>query len=790
MGKEDKKPKKSDDDFGFEPIADDDIGFEILSPEDKAKVAEYESQQLPGMGESALLGAEQGLTLQHAPQLGAAMGAGLEAGLSKLGMGPQATNKDLGLPTQSLKELYNEYLEANKKKFKAAQETNPISFTTGEVGGGLLGFKGANMLAKPALAAAASKAPNLAATGQVMNKLYPNAIPALAGGAIAAEGASEFPIASPEGMEDIGQGVAGGLSASQLLPPVIGGVAKTARATAKGGKALTKFGSELLTGGEAANAYNQGLKGELLVGKDAAKRVSGEINQFGQEVPQLLQNELNQLATQKESIIRIAQENGVRIDPNDVDNFMLEHMNAPPGHRPKVINEMQQLKDMLEDARSGPEIKQITRRYFGNGNTEKGEFANLFAKKQAEMAALEKETQQRVTPTTQKQDFEQLFAQKQAEQRAAPGSMSPTPLELHYEPIEGQPHKVLGMIRQPQTDGDGHFIGYKTVSKQVIEPDAPPFDQPKLKMTMTPTEVPGKSLGQIHQAQFDEKGNFLKYKTVSSKLLSDEEAADFKDMAETVRAGGRDLTEPEQLLDLYKNLKEKSRFGSEPFGTAEVQKETGMAIQNIQELLRKNISELEPTDANIAALKRAQEILGNLDEQKDPYSAVRIIGGLISKSGDSSLSGDLAQRKLADAMNQIKLANPQLGHELEARAMDLANKLNVTAAAAEKVYLPRPLATPQAFVAKGANLLGYSIGQVTPDWMRQTASAIGRKGGQAGKMLSNVLNKAAEKDDQTRTAIMFGLMQQPGYREMLKEYMPQAQDNDQTAKNTELEKFQ
>lgn len=783
----DKKSTEKDDDFGFEPITDQGIGFE-LSPEDKAKMAAYLKSQQPGMASSALAGAEQGLTLNHAPQLGGAIGASLEKGAGMMGMGPQAVNAKAGLPEQSLSDLYNEYKQAGQKRDQAAQQANPWSYGAGAVGGGMLGFKGAGMLAKPAMAGIARVNPTLAATGQVMNKIAPGAGGAMAAGGLASEGSGEMPITSPEGAENVLNGMTGGLAMSAVAPPVIGGVAQAAKKTASGAKTLGGLVGETLTGGEGANAFNQGLNGELLVGNDAAKRVSGEVNQFAGGVNPALEKELNQLAEQKQQIIRIAQENGVRIDPEDLDAFMKEHLSAPTGDRAKVIREMQELKDQLETARSGPEVKQITRRYFGNGNTEKGEFAQLFAKKQAEQEAADAETQAKVTPTTQKEDFEQLFAEKKAEQQAAPGSMSPTPLELHYEPIEGSPGKVVGMIRQPQSDADGHFMGYKTIAKQAIEPDAPVFDQPKIKMTMTPTEVPGKSLGQIHQAQFDEQGNFLKYKTVASKLLNEEDAADFKDMAETVRAGGRDLTEPEQLLDLYKNLKEKSKFGSEPFGTAEAQGETGRAIENIQALLRDNIGELEPTDAKISALKQAQEILGNIDD-KDPYSAVKLMGGLIGKSGDTSLSGDLAQRKLADAVNQIKIANPQLGHQIEAQAMNLASKMRVTASAAEKVYLPRPLATPQAFAAKGANLLGYGIGQVTPDWMRSTASTLAAKGSQASKMLSNVLSKAAEKDDQTRTAIMFGLMQQPGYRDMLKDYMPQADQPDTNAKSKSIEKY-
>jgi hypothetical protein len=72
--------KDLDKELGFEPVSDESLGMEV-SPEDKAKLQAYLKSQGPSIGASVLAGAQQGLTLQHAPQLGAAMGAGLEKAL-------------------------------------------------------------------------------------------------------------------------------------------------------------------------------------------------------------------------------------------------------------------------------------------------------------------------------------------------------------------------------------------------------------------------------------------------------------------------------------------------------------------------------------------------------------------------------------------------------------------------------------------------------------------------------------------------------------------------------------
>lgn len=771
-----KKEVDLDKELGFEPVSDESLGFEA-SPEGKATLQAYLQKSTPSQGESALAGAEQGLTLNHAPQLGAAFGAGLEKAAGAMGMGPQADNAKAGIPQQSLSDLYNEYLQSNKKRDAAAAQANPWSYGAGAVGGGLLGFKGAGMVAKPAMAALAEQAPTAAATANVMNKMTGGAIPMAAAGGVSAMGANpDVPLMSEQNLADVGEGMAGGVVANEVMPPAISAIAKGAQKTASGAKSALGTVSESLIG-LAPDAFKRGLKGEMLVGKEAAKKTGDEMLQFAQEVPQQLNNELNKLGAQKQAIIRIAQENGVKIDPADIDNFMQNHLgNASPSNLQEVQREMGQFHELLQTAKSGPEVQRIVRQYIGESNAEKGEFAKLFSQKQAEQKALEAGEPQ--PPVSQKDQFEQEFQVRKAEQQAIAGGQDPNPMEMSYEPIEGS-KDVLGVIRQPQFDTDGHFTGYKKVKTQVISPDAPPIQKPKMEMLLQPTDQPGKSLGIIRQAITNEQGDVVGYKKIASKLVTDSEAAQWKDMAETVREGGKDLTEPEQLYQLYKDLKQKSQYGDYSYKTPDAQAATGQAIDDVQELLRKNIEDLEPTDAKISALKKAQEILGATD--RDPRNVMKMFAGLLGKTESSTIPGASARQDLSNLVNQIKIANPDLGHQIESKAQDLANKFAVTGAVQKEIYLPRPTATLKAYAAKGANVLGYGVGKVTPEWMQTTAAALGRMGGKAQQGLSTVLKNAANKDDQTRTAIMFGLMQQPAYRDMLKEYMPQAQ-TDETQK--------
>lgn len=768
-----KKEKKEESNPDVPKYEDTVPAYEDTTPVNQPKA------EGPSMAESALGGFGAGASLGFLPQIGGALGAASEAlrGNTTVGGFPLVPG---GQGSQSLSDLYKEYKDLNQQRNQQLSQANPWSYSAGYVPGLVAGTTGATGLAAKGATAAGALAPGAAQEAatfmNVMNKTQPLVKPAATGAAISGL------IAKGQG-EDVPEAMAQGAIAGPAVEAAIPAAAGAIKSTAQGAKKLGSAAVEMATGGYGSEAFQRGLTGEWLVGKKAAKDVVDELLQMGQKVPEQLEQQLDSLAQQKLAIIRSAQENGVRIDPADIDNFMARNLNvSSPSSLANVQREMAELREVLQTAKSGPEVQQVVRRYFGQGNTEKGEFANLFSQKQAEQQALQAQEPQ--VPLTQKQQFEQEFAQRQAEQKATQAAtlqnpQQPENLELTYEPMEGSDN-VLGVIRQRQYDTDGNFTGYKSVKTQVISPDAPPVQLPKLEMLLQPTDVPGKSLGIIRQAVLDDQGNVTGYKKIASKLLTDDEAAMWKDMSETVRSGTTatgekvDLTEPEQLYQLYKDLKAKSEYGDTSFKSVDAKKATSDAIEDIQQLLRKSMNELEPTDAKISALKEAQEVINAQD--KDPESVMKTFASLLGKTEDSTISGADARNKLANLVNKIKIADPVLGQQIESQAHNLAAKYAISDAAQGKVYLPRPLATPQAFVVKGANVLGYGIGQVTPEWMQSTAGQLMQKGGQAGKMLANVLSKAADKDPQTRTAIMFGLMQQPAYRDALKEYLPQAQE--------------
>lgn len=795
-----------------------------LSTDDKQSVVNYLQHQQPGMGEAILGGAQQGLTLSHTPQISGVMGAALEKGADLVGQGT-GDNK-------SLVDLYHEYKQAARKRLDEAEKTHPNAFTAGTLGGGTLGALGGGMALKAAglgagAAAGAGEAAEAAPT--MAARLRQGAAIGAGAGAVSAEGNSDAPYLSGQMAADVLQGAEGGAIAGAALTPAVAAVAGAGRAVGAGVGKLARS-----TFPDVAENFRQGFGKEgpgserWLIGPEGATQTAEQSRTMSAEFPQVIDDLASQQAQLKHSVINEAAEKGVRVDPKKIDAFVERFTGNEPNSIESDANaQLKKLQDLIKNAKNGREVTRVTRQALEeNGLTERQQFAKDFAMKQAEeQAKLEPDAP---APATQKEQFEQLFKQKQAEQRAVPGS-DPSPLEIHYEPIEGDPDHVLGIIRQPvirddaqsftgfkpevtdphtgqviqqQEASSGDMSGgtpeYRKIATQKIAIDQKPQNLPQLQMEIEPlADSPGQNIGIIKRAVLDEKGNVVGYKIVKRKLLNADEAAEFKEVAETVRMDDRDLSDPRQLLDLYYKLNRKGQFGEKAFSNPEAEKEAGRASQAIKDMLRGKVDkdgqplldlngnpiesgvlpELRQVDSKISNANSALESAEYGDNMKDS-SRNLLLSKLIDKSLGVDETAVEAKLQLEKLVEHTKNVDPEYGVKLEKQIGDMQQLKRATEGSQQKAYAARPISTPAAWGNRIGNSTGYMMAKMTPDVLREISGKLLSMGAsEQSENLARILSKAAEKDAQYRNSVMFGLMQNAGYRKMLEPYMNQNEDN-------------
>lgn len=649
------------------------LGASVYQPsaEEQQKMADFLHSSQPSEGTSTLRGAEQGLTFGFADELGGAMGAGLEGTVNAFKEGSLAPLND-----SNLERLYKEYRDANRARYKAAEEAHPNYFTGGAVAGGALVPAGAfgklgQLGAKASLGTKVAKGIGMGAT---------------AGGLQAAGNTEESVVQdgmiNSEFARDAYEGARGGA--------ILGGSLPLAGATAKGAYGLAKVAASPVIKG-----MKQGLRGINLLGDDAERSVQSNIAKYGKEITSDIQGNLNNLGKQKKKLIEDAEKAGIRINESDIDSFVESRLGTTSeSNLPEVQRELNQFQELLRSAKEGKLIRR---------------------EKQLEV------------PTGQEK-LRHVEELKMAEQAAIESGVDPADIETVFEPVDVE-GKVAGVIRQKL---------YKE------DPDT---------------------------------GNLIEngYKKLASRLIEENEVPQFKTLTETVRAGDRDLTKPQELYQLYKDLKQRSTFGDSSFKTHEVSKVTGGTMQDVQGLLRGSVEGLETTDAKIASLKQGAKLLGMEDTVNvDKQAMMNKVIDLVNQQEQVGAPGSKAREKLAEFANSIRAEHPEIAAQVETKIKDLGEQAFLSKGISGLSDLGKANTVKRLAGAAGnvAGLGVYNLAKLPPEALMMRVQQIASKGGKASQELSKILSQLPNKNERERNAILFGLMQNPAYRQYLQEEDP------------------
>lgn len=287
-------------------------------------------------------GVAKGLSMGALDELGGLVGAGVETGLGKLGIGPAAVDEQLAaqgfqVPEESFLDKYRGYQQASEQAQNEAAERSPVAETIGQIGGGVAGGMALGGLLGVGKAAQGAKTISEIAKDQGKAKAalellkrggtsYAKAAPALA-----AESAltSKEQLLGPESNpEALGADVAGGLAfglpaiiglegASQaVMPSISGKVSKAQQKVAEAfaseehprlrqmAKAFNEYGQEL---GIHPRSHAHDIAGQKFSQRDS-KASSSLLNMFneadsklGQEVGDSIQK-----ATARGAVIDIS----------------------------------------------------------------------------------------------------------------------------------------------------------------------------------------------------------------------------------------------------------------------------------------------------------------------------------------------------------------------------------------------------------------------------------------------------------------------------------------------------
>jgi hypothetical protein len=146
-------------------------------------------------------------------------------------------------------------------------------------------------------------------------------------------------------------------------------------------------------------------------------------------------------------------------------------------------------------------------------------------------------------------------------------------------------------------------------------------------------------------------------------------------------------------------------------------------------------------------------------------------------------TGAKARRRLKDAVDILRPHYPEMATMMEKELPALGEQA-MTAKATAGIVQPGIVNTPKRWAAVGGNVAGqiiHKIASLPPEGLQLKAQQImlkaqNMKNSKAAQELANVLFSLQDKNARERNAILFGVMQNPAYRQWLNETEPQNED--------------
>ena len=249
----------------------------------------------------------------------------------------------------------------------------------------------------------------------------------------------------------------------------------------------------------------------------------------------------------------------------------------------------------------------------------------------------------------------------------------------------------------------------------------------------------------------------------------------FKDMY------AADELSPREADTLRSTLRDLSSVGDKSLQSSKARSTASQGVTSVRDAIREELPITENVDQRISAVNRMLETLGirdtsNLDERQ----IVQKFSDLISRKEKEGLTGAKARRVANQVIDDLKIANPRLADKITPRLNELAEQSDLASQASRDVSLLTPLTTARNVASKGGNIVGYSLNQLTPEILKDLSIKANRIGGPVATNFAEEIARAASKDDRGRNAVLFGVMQNPSYRELMREMQDEDELNGQT----------
>lgn len=759
-----------------EPTKLSDLGdtdFEVVEPEKQIS-------KLESFGR----GARQGATMGFGEEIGAGIGAGLDVGqriLNELGLAsPSPTQvaeqlKAKGItnagPT-SAQELYTQLRDEDRAAEAAAMKANPLTYGAGAITGGIA--------TSPLMPTALTAPVQVAKTAGLGAKVAAGAASAIPTGLIAGAGTSEADLTQGDiqGLgEDILTGGLTGAAVGGILPVVGAGLSKVASGAKKAANAIipeptqrayekARQGISVTSPEFARETTEQSLKVVDDVANPILQKIEKQKIENAGKIAQL-DDQITKLDDQAKQAVKLGEAKQLAQNADDIRAIDKETVGLAKNIQKRVFDVKKELGKQYDEIDNAAEATGVV--------PDNKAAISDFEQSLIHMSGLPenevKSIMNKVTPPLGEKTIQGFRNTKRIFSNYFE----------HANPVVRKAAKQAYSSLKSQYANDLTEAGYGDIAKRLADTNKRWSAVNEMEEQFLSNLKPSRVTGEI-EASPD-----------TIRAISKAGSKNAIEMAETEQLGKlMNILDPEQAAKTMKQMETVAGKAAE-----------AKAFKpNVPELPNPELARLQNLLAQ--AKKETPEVIPGLDVNvSNPKALKDELLRLLPKVGKTG--DDVAQKRIDQIFDYVKKEQgPQAAEELKQQMGELSkdielrnivgrtdNEIPLTVGSVAQKMVGKTVGAGE-FAGNMANKVSgvkknlkdrilkdgvKTLSDATPDQLDNLSSGFANMGPE-GAGYAKVLNEAKGKNVTSKNAIIFGLMQQPKFREMLRKLHGEEQETD------------
>jgi len=612
--------------------------------------------------------------------------------------------------------LYAASRDSSRKKNKEAEERSPVASTIGNIAGSLA----------PALLTAGATAP---AAGAGLLARIGNAAKIGAGaGAIGGLGTSEADLTKGDVL-GAGGDVLSGAVAGGVTGGVFQGGIEGVKGLAKGIKGTGKLVGKTQLAKDVKESYKLGNEGEDLVTSSGLDKAEVNIREKTKDTAFGLREAQKSAGAAIGEAKKLAKEQGFTVDTKEgVEKLKKFIANAQHSIDPRERQDAKVFQELIDNLEKGVAKEELI---------------------QSSGITLGKPIKPKLS--SEEKLLEKISTERESERLVTPNKMKERDI---IKSTDEDGRDLISVLRSATDKETGEVVPVSAksiIDKEGVAAGYTPNERGPL---ITNKEMVRSGGSDISNLSVDEADKFKRVLNTQNGIIGspDLKTTEALNLAKQV-AGGFDSSMRE--FAPLANANDKFSAISQAFDTLGIDPKTAF-IKN-------------PATKQAKLTIQAEQQLNNT----------------IKRMARDTDAGENASVKLNEALKLLEFADPTIANKLKPQ-IERASKVLDLAQKAQRLGLLNKSTYLKSGTVAGANILGQGVGAVktslsnaTPEYLKQVGQALllkGPNGMKAASVLSDVI-KRTQKDNVGRNAALFAMQQDPNYRNMLKDYFTNEDDD-------------